>query len=255
MTDSEQEALRIVAAFQGEIQKLKTDQETRRDQLAVLIAGGALTASFAFVPSLLERTDLILLWALVISWVFWAGALIGSLIGYTVSIGASHHALQRLSNGQTDWETLYPGYHKWIEPLNLLVIALVVSGFLFFGIFSYGNLRHANEANTKSCGRGSQVDTRDRSVAEGECRRQSEGESSREKESIPNVQDQRDVNAGSAGGLARAEETEVTGDKKVIHESATMPVPPQLPAAPQQPQPTPQQPAPQQPSPQQPEKK
>jgi len=139
------EAQRVVDDFTKQLQETKFDQESKRDQLAALITGGALTVSFAFVTSLRDEGMLVWMPALATAWILWAVALVGSLVGYTMSIRASERILAGLSTGNYDLDAITPHWARHIEPVNIGVLVCVVLGFVFFGSFALRNLNHGQE--------------------------------------------------------------------------------------------------------------
>jgi hypothetical protein len=140
------EAEKLAAAYQDSLARFKFEQETQRDKTVVLISGGALTVSFAFISTLVEHGAIVRLWPLIWAWAFWVGVLILTIIGYSLSISNYNHVIQALSHGRWGEARQVPRLSKVIEPLNNLVSVLAVSGFVLFGYFAIGNLaRISNE--------------------------------------------------------------------------------------------------------------
>jgi hypothetical protein len=147
------EALRHVGKFQEHLNKAKFDVETNRDKALVLIVGGSLTISFAFVRSLVEHAPIRVGW-LEAAWIAWLAALILHLIGFSVSVHAASHVLNALSEGK--WDEVLPRMRRgrWIEPFNVAVMVLSIAGFICFGYFALGNTERMatnGESKTESC--------------------------------------------------------------------------------------------------------
>lgn len=137
----ENEATRVVGAHQAELSRAKFEQETQRDKTLVLVSGGALTVSFAFISSLMEHSRVFPLLWLVLAWASWVGVLTVALTGYTLSIAAYERVIQGLSRG--NWEVAHERSRlaQCIEPLNIVACALVILGFISFGWFTTSVLR------------------------------------------------------------------------------------------------------------------
>lgn len=145
------EAQKIAAEYQNSLAKFKFEQETHRDKTLVLVSGGALTVSFAFVSTLVEHETVSEILWLVAAWGAWSAVLLLTIVGYGLSIRNYNIVIQALSRG--DWAAArqVPKLTKVIEPLNNLVSALAVLGFLCFGYFAIVNLeRISNEHNEKA---------------------------------------------------------------------------------------------------------
>jgi hypothetical protein len=151
-TPTKKETQQIVDRHFDAVQRLRFDQETRRDQLAALISGGALTVSIPFVSSLRDGGQLALVYLLVAAWVLWTSALIGALVGYTMSIWSNQRILEGMSAENDDLDAITPGYAKHIEKVNIGVMVCVASGFVAFGAFALGNLNHGNKEEGKETG-------------------------------------------------------------------------------------------------------
>lgn len=135
------EAEKLAGAWQESLVQSKFKQETERDKALVIISGGALTVSFAFITSLLEHGTLVRLSWLVASWCMWVGVLILTLVAYTVSIRSYNTVIDALSVG--DWAKAQkrPLLAHVVEPLNITMAALTVGGFIAFGYFAVGVLQ------------------------------------------------------------------------------------------------------------------
>jgi hypothetical protein len=138
LTTKEIEQLR---EYFNALQAARTDQESARDSALLLIIGGALTVSAAFVPSMMERLGALravplLEWA----WGLWIAALFLHLLGFTVSIQANRHMCRRLNARDLNLEDLKNFWNLVIDISNALVMVLAVAGFITFGIFTYRNL-------------------------------------------------------------------------------------------------------------------
>lgn len=134
------EAKRLVAKYQDKLNKALFEQETNRDKTLVLISGGALTVSFAFVTTLVGHPPILRIWWLVGSWAAWVGALMVTIASYSISIYAFHRRTRALAAG--DYERAREDHWsgKCIEPVNILTSVLTVIGFVVFGVFVIGNV-------------------------------------------------------------------------------------------------------------------
>ena|SRR5436190_22702697 len=126
------EAARVAGQYQDSLTKAKFEQETQRDKTLVLVSGGALTVSFAFISSLLEHGKLIRLEWLVRAWVAWVAVLILTVVGYTMSIATYKQVIDALSKGDWDRAHQTPRLARFIEPLNGIVAVLAVHRLSFF---------------------------------------------------------------------------------------------------------------------------
>jgi len=137
--------LQVADAYQGELSRSKFEQETQRDKTLVLLAGGALTVSFAFISSLVEHSRLFPVRWLISAWTAWVLALVTTLAAYTLSIRVYNQVIGFLSRGQWSAARKTPKLAKYIEPLNIAACALVVWGFIGFGWFTI----HARQSTRK----------------------------------------------------------------------------------------------------------
>jgi hypothetical protein len=134
------EAAKLAAEYQASLAANKFAQETQRDKTLVLVSGGALTVSFAFISTLIEHGAIIRLCSLTLAWVAWVGVLIFTIIGYGLSISDYTHVIEALSKGEWEKARQPPKFSKIIQPLNHFVSVLAVCGFILFGYFAIGNL-------------------------------------------------------------------------------------------------------------------
>jgi hypothetical protein len=144
-TKEEKEALQRAHDYQMELSRLRFKQETERDRSLVLVSGGALTVSFAFISTFLEHHALTLLWWLIGGWIAWTASLATAIIAYSLSIAAFGVTIEALSKGEWAKVRNQPPAARWIEPINRVTGALVIAGFVSFGYFAIGNL--AKEAH------------------------------------------------------------------------------------------------------------
>jgi len=117
------------------------NQETERDRTVVLITGGALTVSFAFITSFVEHHGLARLNWLIAAWISWVAALILAIIAYLLSVSGYKFRIAALSEGRWDDAHKLPYASKLVEPANYLVTIAMILGFVCFGYFSIGNLQ------------------------------------------------------------------------------------------------------------------
>jgi hypothetical protein len=132
----------IAGKHQALLSRALFKQETQRDKTLVLVSGGALSVSFAFIASLVEHSKAFPLGLLIAAWAAWVGVLALTLVGYTVSIAVYKRVIQAFSNAQ--WAVALKGespLSKCIEPLNILGCVLTVAGFVCFGWFCVSVLR------------------------------------------------------------------------------------------------------------------
>jgi hypothetical protein len=152
------EAARVAGQHQRELSRAKFEQETQRDKTLVLIAGGALTLSFAFTSSLIEHGKVSGLRWLVAAWFAWGGALALAIVAYSLSIKAFETVIKALSVGDWSAASKTPVMAKCVEPVNTLVSLLIIAGFLAFGYFTVGILRgvahEQAQANSQEKGGG-----------------------------------------------------------------------------------------------------
>jgi hypothetical protein len=132
--------VRAVAEYHDSLSRLKFEQETQRDKTLVLIAGGALTVSFAFISTFVDHHMLTQLWWLIAAWIAWGASLIFTLFGYSLSIANYKRVIDALGKG--NWEAVHgPSLvGKLIEPLNIATSVTAVAGFVLFGCFVINNL-------------------------------------------------------------------------------------------------------------------
>jgi hypothetical protein len=83
------EALRLARDHQNVLSRSKFEQETERDRSLVLISGGALTVTFAFISSFMEHHPLVALPLLIAAWITW-----GRRVGFNpCRVHAEHRGL------------------------------------------------------------------------------------------------------------------------------------------------------------------
>ena len=144
--DEIRQAMENAAKYQDSLARAKFDQETQRDKTLVLISGGALTVSFAFLSTLVEHRVSVRLHWLIAAWIAWVAVLIFTVFGYTLSIRNYNYVISALSRGEWGKAREVPKLTKVIEPLNIAVSVSAVLGFTFFGYFAIGVLeRVSNE--------------------------------------------------------------------------------------------------------------
>jgi hypothetical protein len=95
--------------------------------------------------------------------------LVGALAGYTISIYANTAMLEAMSDGKYDLDVITPSYGKYIEPVNIAVMAMVLLGFVAFGAFALGNLNGNKEEGEEE---GVEVQTPSQTQGRGDKREQ-----------------------------------------------------------------------------------
>jgi hypothetical protein len=130
------EALRLATERQSELSRARFEMETRRGKTVELLAGGALTVSFPIVFGLTEHGRALPLGWVIAAWTAWVLTLINSLVASTVGIHVYGEAIRRLAQGEWEAAQSEPPLAKWIEPLNLIVMSLLIAGFILFSIFA-----------------------------------------------------------------------------------------------------------------------
>lgn len=133
-------AKQAVEKYHDLLNRAKFDIETQRDKTLVLITGGALTVSFAFVPALLDKGLVLALSMLIVAWCLWVGTLVLTLMNYTLSVHMYSAVLEALSTDDYDRVSRGHWAQKWVEKLNVASIVLMVLGFCAFGRFAIVNL-------------------------------------------------------------------------------------------------------------------
>lgn len=146
------DAEEAVAAYHDHLTRAKFEIETHRDKTLVLISGGALTVSFAFIATVVEHAGVIRLWWLVAAWISWGGVLILSVVGHTLSVSIYNHVIDAIS--REDWAAARkrPKRAFFIEPLNVVILMLAVSGFGLFGYFAVGALERIANGQEQTIG-------------------------------------------------------------------------------------------------------
>lgn len=133
-------AEQAVEKHHDSLNRAKFEIETQRDKTLVLITGGALTVSFAFVSTLIDKGPVLALSMLIGAWFLWVVMLVVTVTNYTLSVHMYSAVLAALSDG--DYPRVSRGHwaQKWVEPLNIAGIVLMVLGFCAFGRFAIVNL-------------------------------------------------------------------------------------------------------------------
>jgi uncharacterized membrane protein len=134
------DGLKRADKYQMELSRLKFKQETERDRTLVLVSGGALTVSFAFIATFLEHHALTLLGWLIGGWIAWTASLAATVIGYSLSIALFGARIEALSKAEWAEARKQSPAERWIEPVNWITGILVIVGFISFGYFAIGNL-------------------------------------------------------------------------------------------------------------------
>jgi len=142
-------AKQAVEKYHDQLNRAKFDIETQRDKTLVLITGGALTVSFAFVPALLDKGLVLALSMLIVAWCLWVGTLVLTLTNYTLSVHMYSAVLEALSTDDYDRVSRGHWAQKWVEKLNVASIVLMVLGFCAFGRFAIVNLERGAYVEAK----------------------------------------------------------------------------------------------------------
>jgi hypothetical protein len=146
---TQEEALVLIGKHQDSLVKARFKIETERDRALLLITGGALTVSFAYVPTLVDKGYVVALWALIAAWLVWVVTLVWGLLGHTVSVRVYTEQINKLAGAQWLGAQKEPWLAKHIELLNKLGISLLVLGFMFFGYFAISNLERVTNGEQK----------------------------------------------------------------------------------------------------------
>jgi hypothetical protein len=101
MTLQHDEALRLARDHQNVLARSKFEQEAERDRSLILISGGALTVTFAFISAFVEHHQLVALGWLIAAWIGWVCALAVTLAAYSLSISVFKVIIDALSCA--DW--------------------------------------------------------------------------------------------------------------------------------------------------------
>jgi len=144
------EALKVISDYQAQLATSLFNQETERDRTIVLITGGALSISFAFIASFVQHHGLSRLGWLIAAWASWVVALILAIIAYSLSISGYKFRIAALSEGRWGDARKLPFVSKLVEPANYLVTIAMILGFVCFGYFSIGNLQVLQHDKEKS---------------------------------------------------------------------------------------------------------
>jgi hypothetical protein len=142
-------AEQAVEKYHDQLNRAKFEMETQRDRTLVLITGGALTVSFAYIPTMLDKGPVLALAWLIAAWVLWVATLVLTLTNYTLSVQMYSAVLNALSNG--DYSRVSEGHwaQKVVEPVNIASIVLMVLGFCAFGRFAILNLERVSHVEEK----------------------------------------------------------------------------------------------------------
>jgi hypothetical protein len=135
------EEFKAAADYQAQLATALFNQETERDRTIVLITGGALTVSFAFITSFVEHHGLSRLDWLIVAWSSWAAALVLAIVAYALSIYGYKSRIAALSEGRWGDTHKTPRVSKLVEPANYSMMIAMIVGFICFGYFSIGNLK------------------------------------------------------------------------------------------------------------------
>jgi len=130
------------------LQERLVHQESQFDTAVLLIAGGAFTVSAAFVPQI--HGSLQCESALAVSWVAWALCLLVSISSFLFSAHCSTVIIQRINDGVRDRDKLEYAPARWIPRINYTAFALLLIGFIGFGLFTFGNLKFEGAIHVES---------------------------------------------------------------------------------------------------------
>jgi hypothetical protein len=146
-----EDAEKVADVFQKDLSRYKFEQETQRDKALVLIAGGALTATFAFIASFTEHHRLVNIGWLFFAWGAWTVTLVFTVAGYSLSIKVYNLVINALSEARWADAHKRPRAAGWIEPVNVASSVCAVLGFALFGYFAYTNLtERSNGSESKT---------------------------------------------------------------------------------------------------------
>src|SRR5262249_13434845 len=131
--------LEQLVAYHKELQESLREHETKFDNAVLLVAGGALTVSAAFLPG--SPTPFHAKTALVLAWGAWTACLATGIGGHLVGARATKRVLGLLEKREYDPGVLAAGWAaRFVEPLNYATYALLVAGFVAFGVFTFANV-------------------------------------------------------------------------------------------------------------------
>jgi hypothetical protein len=139
------DSLEHVAAYHKELQLCLREHESKFDNAALLVAGGAFTISAAFISDLPTPLNAGI-W-LAISWFSWGLCLSFGVGGHLVGAHATKCVLDLLDSQVYDFHILMAGKAaKLIKPLNVATFMLLIAGFLAFGRFTFENLAFGDQS-------------------------------------------------------------------------------------------------------------
>jgi len=128
--------------YHRELQAGLRDQEAKFDKALLLICGGALTASFAFISD--RHTPLSSPSWLVAAWSIWSACLTLILAGFLLSAHAHENAMVRFEQGVRDPHELTQGPGDLIKPANYVAFFLLLVGIFCYARFLLTNVTGGN---------------------------------------------------------------------------------------------------------------
>ena len=121
--------------------ELEQKSQTEYDRLIVMLSGGALGISFAFVDRFVGDDPPRVLLALVVAWGAWTGSLACVLWSHYTSVKSMRKAVMQVDNDELDKDRVGGNYDCFLEILNPLGGVLFIIGAISAGVFVSCNVR------------------------------------------------------------------------------------------------------------------
>lgn len=157
----------VVGEYHKELRERLFEVESKFDNAALLVAGGAFTVSAAYAPKFSEISHSA--WALATAWTSWAVCVAASVGGHLASAECYQRRIKAIAEKAYDEVVRKTLLERIIRPLNWATFASLVIGLIFFGIFTYSNLNFGvTHGQSEKKGKEEGIQTRVRPVSTGE---------------------------------------------------------------------------------------
>ena len=126
--------------YRTALSALEQKSQAEYDRLVVLLSGGALGISFAFVEGFIGDDPPRVLWALMVAWFAWVCSLASVLFSHFFSVKALRTTVKQVDDGKVYTERIGGTFDRFVEWLNISGGITFILGALLAGVFVWYNL-------------------------------------------------------------------------------------------------------------------
>lgn len=126
---------RVIAEYRGLLTETEQKSQADFDKAVLTLSGGALGLSFAFTRNIVGAGEFIHARYLFIAWIAWGLSSTAILFSFFVSTLALRKAIRQLDHGKLGMERPGGWWDRATASLNLLGLALFVTGLVMIIVF------------------------------------------------------------------------------------------------------------------------